>query len=1373
MPDENAILAALKDFAAAVAAKLNTLTAGEPEDQLRAPFEAFIAAVGQAVGPDVVCTGETLLSGRLGKPDYAVHASGALTGYVELKAPGKGANPNAYKGHDRRQWKRFQAIPNLVYTDGNEWGLYRSGEREGAIVRLSGDVASAGKKAVEEDDARRVLALLTNFLSWSPIIPTDRKGKLDLKGFAAMLAPLCGMVRDNVTDALKDANSPLVQLAKDWRQLLFPDADDEQFADAYAQTVTFALLLARSEGADPLTLGNAEKALSAEHSLLSRALQVLTDPTARAEISASVDLLVRVIGEATPDALTGPEDPWLFFYEDFLAAYDPKLRKDAGAYYTPVEVVRAQVRLIDDLLTNRLGRPLGFAEPGVVTLDPAAGTGTYLLGVIDHALDRVEARQGAGAVPGKATELARNLYGFEIMVGPFAVTELRVSRALQDRGAALPADGTHVYLTDTLESPHATPPQVPMFLEPIAEQQKKALKVKGEVPVIVCLGNPPYDRHDAVSRLGKARAGGWVRWGDAPEGEGLGDGSTAILNSFLTPAIDAGHGGHVKNLYNLYVYFWRWALWKVFESKTTASPGVVSFISASSYLDGDAFVGVREHMRRVCDEVWILDLGGEGRGTRQSENVFDIQTPVAIAVAVRGGTGFRPVGNHGQDAHATNAHGQDARATDDAPLQIRRGAYLPHWTKQGAVYSVAFRLADSLPRALLEAWVGEREDIIATARQMGRPLSEQEERRLQDLFSEKVEKHLDAGHGACWMARDDIARIVADVLRQFDEERYRLFAWCVMPNHVHVVLQPLAGHELPQILHSWKSFTANAANKALERKGSFWQPEYYDHLIRNEEDLWRSIQYVLQNPAGARLQGWKWVERGTGFQPVGNHGQDAHATSRPARVHYTRIEGTREEKLKALDAARDFAALTWEDCPDDWHAPFRPAGSGFYFDWPLLTDVLPWQPTGVMTGRTWVIGPFDECLRSRWRQLLQNTPDKRGGAFVENATGRKATDKALSLEVPRHRLQEIRALPSEAPCPEIVRFGFRSFDRQYLIADGRMIDRPCPDLWRADSPTQTYLVSLLNHPLGVGPSLTAFDALPDKHAFRGSYGGKNVFPLYRDAGATEPNILPGLLGLLEQTWHGLTGHEKWHGHPAHESRAGSPCHKSPRHIAPEDFLAYVYGVLAQPAFTERFREELGTREVRVPLTKDADLFERVRAAGARLLWLHTYGERYVPEGRERGRVPQGKARCTVPVPGDAAHYPEDYAYNEETKTLHVGKGAFAPVEREVYEFEVSGLKVVQSWLGYRMKEPKGRRSSPLDDINVTECPAQFTTELLELLWVLDATVEGYPDQAELLAEVMEGECFTEDELPEVPEDMRKPPKARQEGGLFDTADDDE
>jgi len=308
MPNEEVILAALKKFADDVTAKTTTLTVGEPEDQLRGPFENFMQEVGQALVLKVVCTGETRLAGRLGTPDFAVHASTLLAGHVELKAPGSGANPNRFTGRNAQQWRRFQAIPNLIYCDGNEWGLYRSGKAVRPVVRLSGDVASEGKKAVTEKDALAVLEVLTDFLSWQPVIPTKANGLIDLRAFADMLAPLCGLLRDDVTDALKDTLSPLVQLAGNWRQLLFPDTADEQFADAYAQTVTFALLLARSEGADlhpavgdprAQALFNAENALAAEHSLLSRALQVLTDPNAQAEISASLDLLIRVISKVS------------------------------------------------------------------------------------------------------------------------------------------------------------------------------------------------------------------------------------------------------------------------------------------------------------------------------------------------------------------------------------------------------------------------------------------------------------------------------------------------------------------------------------------------------------------------------------------------------------------------------------------------------------------------------------------------------------------------------------------------------------------------------------------------------------------------------------------------------------------------------------------------------------------------------------------------------------------------------------------------------------------------------------------------------------------------------------------------------------------
>jgi hypothetical protein len=306
-----------------------------------------------------------------------------------------------------------------------------------------------------------------------------------------------------------------------------------------------------------------------------------------------------------------------------------------------------------------------------------------------------------------------------------------------------------------------------------------------------------------------------------------------------------------------------------------------------------------------------------------------------------------------------------------------------------------------------------------------------------------------------------------------------------------------------------------------------------------------------------------------------------------------------------------------------------------------------------------------------------------------------------------------------------------------------------PALWHACGPKQVHVTSLFNHPLGGGPALTSCSEIPDRHHLRGSYGGKDVLPLYRAADAIEANILLGLLDLLSSAY----------------------CKR--KKVTPEDFLAYVYGVLAQPAFTARYAKELETRELRVPVTKSAALFAKVRDVGARLLWLHTYGERFVPKGKRRSQVPHGAAKCVKAVPGHTDGYPESFNYSEATHTLRVGEGEFAPVSSAVFEFEVSGLKVVQSWLKYRMKKGAGKKSSPLDDVRPEKWTSQFTTELLELLWVLEATVEGYPEQAKLLDAVIEGECFKADELPEVPDHMRKAPKARIPGSdLFDGLDEE-
>lgn len=194
-----------------------------------------------------------------------------------------------------------------------------------------------------------------------------------------------------------------------------------------------------------------------------------------------------------------------------------------------------------------------------------------------------------------------------------------------------------------------------------------------------------------------------------------------------------------------------------------------------------------------------------------------------------------------------------------APVIRRMGARLPHWTREGAIYHVTFRQGDSVPADVADRWRRERDAIIERAAQMGRGLADHEAQRLLWLHREKIEDLLDSGAGSCVLREPGCARIVQDAMFFFDAARYHMIAWCVMPNHVHVVFQPMSPYTLPAIMHSWKSFTSNEINKTLGRRGMLWQAEYYDHLVRDEEDLQRCIAYVIANPHKAGLIEWPWV----------------------------------------------------------------------------------------------------------------------------------------------------------------------------------------------------------------------------------------------------------------------------------------------------------------------------------------------------------------------------------------------------------------------------------------------------------------------------------------------------------------------------------
>jgi REP element-mobilizing transposase RayT len=195
----------------------------------------------------------------------------------------------------------------------------------------------------------------------------------------------------------------------------------------------------------------------------------------------------------------------------------------------------------------------------------------------------------------------------------------------------------------------------------------------------------------------------------------------------------------------------------------------------------------------------------------------------------------------------------------DLEIERRVSRKLPHWRQTGGTYAVTFHLGDSVPAATRRAWEMEREQLLSVSEANG-TLPADARQRLAELHQEHIQTALDAGIGACHLKNPAMAEVVAKALRHFDGERYELLAWCIMPNHVHAIVKPLGQHELEDIMHTWKSYTAHVAKRQLGLDDRFWEPEYYDHLIRDDEDFVNQLRYIVNNPEKAGLTEWPWLD---------------------------------------------------------------------------------------------------------------------------------------------------------------------------------------------------------------------------------------------------------------------------------------------------------------------------------------------------------------------------------------------------------------------------------------------------------------------------------------------------------------------------------
>lgn len=1053
----------------------NVAIKGEPEEQLRAPLEQLFKEIAEHLGltnNPVQVIGETSLSDLKTRPDFAVtRGTSLLIGFVEVKALNKGADPRRFRDkHDKSQWEKLRLLPNLIYTDGQSFSLWHQSELV-SLVSLEGDIFESSEPV--EANAK-LLKLFNDFFLWEPLPPRTARQ------LAEQSARLCRLLRDEVTEQLTLGNEVLTSLASGWRKMLFPTASDQVFADGYAQAVTFGFLIARarniqlSKGLNPIV-----KALGKTDSLIAEALRIIAfNVEGEKTLQTSLKTLTRVLDVVSWNRISkGEPETWLYFYEDFLQEYDNKLRKETGSYYTPPEVVGDMARLVDEVLSSpkRFGLAEGISASDVVIADPAVGTGTFMLGILRRIADRVRENEGEGSVPAAINDALAHIVAFEMQLGPFAVAQLRIIAEIQELTDQLPSQSLRMFVTNTLGDPDIEEETIPGFVK-IAESRRQANAVKKKEPITVVIGNPPY----------KEKAKGDGSWIESDH-----------LSRWMPPK-DWDVGTHTKHLRNLYVYFWRWATWKVFDHHENANTGVICYITVAGFLNGPGFQAMRKYLREKANEIWVIDCSPEGHQPDVPTRIFQgVQHPVCIVLVSRN------------------------KPNDKKPAVVK------------------FR---SLP------------------------------------------------------------------------------------------------------------------------------------------------------------------------------------------------SGKRDEKFKALSKVK-LTGKQWEKCPDEWRAPFLPMAKGMWAMFPTLESLFVYNGSGVMPGRVWIIAPDARSLHDRWDALKSVPQPEQEELFHPHMRNGVPGDKHLKKTVKQglfgHESRLMSVAKDSDDCVKPIRYAFRSFDRQWIIPDARLINQPNPQLWEWFSPDQIHLTMSKDVCPSAGPAITFSSNLIDLNHYHGR--GGRVIPLFQQGDRRYSNVKPALLEFFTNEY-GID-------------------------ITPEDMFAYIAGIAANPAYTEKFQDDLKQPGLRIPITADAELFQKVAEMGRQVIWLQTYGERFVDKAANRPagppRLPKAQ-RPTFPKSGGISpkpeEFPEELSFDGSKNRLIVGTGYIENVTIEMWDYEVSGMNVLNQWFSYRKKDRSrpviGNRKPPsrLGQIQPDHWIADYTTDLIDLLNVVGMLIELEPEQTQLLEEVCSGDLFTMETL---------------------------
>lgn len=440
-----------------------------------------------------------------GNPDFRIwDGRHKIVGYVEAKIPGENLN----KIEKSDQLGRYlSTFPNLLLTDFYTFRWYRDGSLMMEVQIGRPFIAQKIKMAAPIEHEKEFERLITQFFDFSiPSLTTAKQLALEL-------AKRTRFLRDEViAEELREGEGKkdLIGFYEAFKKHLIASLTEKDFADLYAQTITYGLFVARHRfDTTPNLLDkggltnevfkrdNAFKLIPHALGILQDVFRFLSSADPSEQLKVMIEDIAEVLAESDLKKIEQEffharrgRDPIVHFYETFLAHYDPAKREQRGVYYTPEPVVSYIVKSLNYLLKAEFSKNDGFASDGVTVLDPAAGTMTFPAAAIHLAAE--EGKKYGAIEPMIRDHFLKNFYAFELMMAPYVIGHLKMSYVLEGLGYKMKEeDRFQLYLTNTLETDNLSQTQIP-HLSSLSEESKQAMQVKKIVPIMVIMGNPPY-----------------------------------------------------------------------------------------------------------------------------------------------------------------------------------------------------------------------------------------------------------------------------------------------------------------------------------------------------------------------------------------------------------------------------------------------------------------------------------------------------------------------------------------------------------------------------------------------------------------------------------------------------------------------------------------------------------------------------------------------------------------------------------------------------------------------------------------------------------------------------------------------------------------